>query len=145
MICIATRTGGLAARSVSTGYERWAVNLGAVRALAASAPIRVIAAGLASGSIELLDLETGARIASLDAHDGPVVALAFSIEGRHLTSVGRDGAVRLWDAVNARLVLTPLQHAGGAASLTSLADGRTVIAWDDGRVEILAGPCGDSP
>jgi hypothetical protein len=134
-ICIATRTGGLAARSVSTGYELWAEAVGAVRALAASVPIRVIAAGLASGSIELLDLETGTRIASLDAHAGPVVALAFSIEGRHLTSVGCDGAVHLWDAANARLVTTLLQHAGGTASLTALADGRTVIAWEDGRVE----------
>jgi WD40 repeat protein len=125
---------------MSTGSELWAAAVGAVRALAASAPTRVIAAGLASGSIELLDSETGARIASLDAHAGPVVALAFSIDGCHLTSVGCDGAVRLWDTPNARLVTTLLQHAGGAASLTSLADGRSVIAWNDGRVEILAVP-----
>ena len=81
-ICIATLAGGVITRSASTGGELWAVNIGAVRALAASTPVRVIAAGLASGSIEFLDLETGARIASLDAHRGPVVALAFSTEGR---------------------------------------------------------------
>ena len=142
-ICIATLAGGVITRSTSTGGELWAVNIGAVRALAASAPVRVIAAGLASGSIELLDLETGARIASLDAHRGPVVALAFSTEGRHLTSVGCDGYVRLWDAVNARLVTTLLHDEDGPASLTCLADGRIVIAWNDGRVEMVAGPSVD--
>jgi len=140
IICIATHTGVLAARSASTGGELWAVNVGVVRALAVSGPGRVIAAGLASGSITLLDLGTGAQIASLDAHHGPVVALACSREGRQLTSVGSDGAVRLWDAANTRLVTTLLQHEGGAASLTSLADGRTLIAWDDGRVEMVTGP-----
>ena len=139
IICIATRTGVLAARSASTGDELWAVNVGVVRALAVSGPGRVIAAGLASGSIMLLDLRTGARIASLDAHHGPVVALACSMEGRQLTSVGPDGAVRLWDAASARLVTTLLQREGRAASLTSLADGRTFVAWDDGRVEMVTG------
>ena len=68
------------------------------------------------------------------------MALAFSTEGRHLTSVGCDGYVRLWDAVNARLVTTLLHDEEGPASLTCLADGRIVIAWNDGRVEMVAGP-----
>jgi serine/threonine protein kinase len=142
-ISIATLAGGVITRSASTGGELWAVNIGAVRALAASAPVRVIAAGLASGSIEFLDLETGARIASLDAHRGPVVALAFSTEGRHLTSAGCDGDVRLWDAVNARLVATLFHDEESPASLTCLADGRTVIARNDGRIEMVAGPSVD--
>ena len=142
-ICTATRAGGLSARAASTGSELWAVSLAGVRALAANTPARVIAAGLASGSIELLDLKTGARIASLDAHRGPVVALAFGIDGRFLTSAGCDGAVRLWDAANASLVTTLVQRERGAASLTTLADGRIVVVWDDGHIEMLASPCVD--
>jgi len=54
------------------------VNVGVVRALAASTPGRFIAAGLASGAISLLDVNTGAQCAILDAHQVPVAALAFS-------------------------------------------------------------------
>jgi WD40 repeat protein len=108
--------------------------------LAASAPARFIAVGLASGLIELRDVTTGVRMASLDAHHGPVLALRFAMDCRHLTSVGSDGVVQLWDAASARLVTTLLQREGGAASLMSLADGRIVIAWDDGRVETLEIP-----
>ena len=137
-ICIATHSGAITAYSVSTGHKRWSVNTGVPRALAASARGRCIAVGLASGSIELLDVDTGVRTASIEGHEGPVTALAFCSNGRRLTSLGRDGALRLWDTATAHLVATLRSDAGSAASLTSLADGRIAIAWDDGRIELLA-------
>jgi WD40 domain-containing protein len=139
-ICVATDPRGLTARSAATGQDLWTVNVGSVRALAASASRQLVAAGLALGSIELLDSRTGASRASLNAHIGPVAAIAFSADGRHLTSVGC-GAVRLWDAATAQLVTTLVQHDGGAASLTLLADGRLAVAWADGRLAILTVPC----
>ena len=77
-ICAATRSDEVTARSASTGEERWCVKVGVVRALAASTPGRFIAAGLASGAISLLDVNTGAQCATLDRHQVPVAALAFS-------------------------------------------------------------------
>ncbi len=76
--------------------EQWSMKIPGVRALAVSTATQCVAAGLASGIIELLDLKTGARITSIDAHRGPIGALAFSADGRHLTSTGDDGAVRLF-------------------------------------------------
>jgi hypothetical protein len=76
--------------------ERWTVNLAGARALAVSVETQRVAAGLESGAIELLDLKTGAKIATIEAHQGPVDALAFSPDGRCLTSAGVDGAVRLF-------------------------------------------------
>lgn len=35
---------------------------------------------------------------------------------------------------------TMLQHDGGAASLTLLADGRLAVAWADGRLALLTVP-----
>ncbi len=141
-ICIATRSGSLIARSASSGEERWILPIDGVRALAASARTRCLAAGLASGSIELRDPDSGATIARFDAHQGPVVALAFSLDGRHLTSAGGDGAVRVWEVPAAQLLTTIFQRDGHVASLPSLADGHIVVAWDDGRIDVVAA-CGD--
>jgi WD40 repeat protein len=118
------------------------VNVEHICALAASASSRRVAVGLAFGSIELLDSRTGARRASLDAHLGAVAAIAFSADGRYMISVGGDGTVRLWNPATAQLVTMLLHHDGGAASLTLLADGRVAVAWADGRLAVLALPCG---
>ena len=140
-ICRVTDARGLAATSATTGQELWTVSVDRVCALAAHASARLVAVGLALGSIELLDSRTGARRASLDAHLGAVAAIAFSADGRHLLSVSGDGAVRLWNAETAQLETTLLQHDGGAASLTPLTDGRVAVAWADGRLAVLAVPC----
>jgi WD40 repeat protein len=140
ILCVATRDGRLMTRSTSTGDERWSTQLGAVRVLATSPSVRLVAAGLASGSIALLDLDTGSRIAALEAHGGPVAALAFSITGDHLASAGQDGEVRLWDAVTTHLLTTHQRRNCGAPSLTALPDSRLLVAWDDGQVETLPIP-----
>ena len=82
--------------AAASAVEQWSLTVPGVRALAVSTETQCVAAGLASGIIELLHLKTGARIMSIDAHRGPVGALAFSADGRHLTSCGDDGAVRLF-------------------------------------------------
>jgi tRNA A-37 threonylcarbamoyl transferase component Bud32 len=76
--------------------ELWSMKVPGARALAVSTEAQCVAAGLASGIIELRDLKTGARITSIDAHSGAIGALAFSADGRHLTSTADDGAVRLF-------------------------------------------------
>jgi tRNA A-37 threonylcarbamoyl transferase component Bud32 len=67
-------------------------------------------------------------------------ALAHTPDGRHLVSGGADGAVRLWDVNDGRLVATLLQRECGVAAVTALADGRLAIAWDDGRLETVNPP-----
>jgi WD40 repeat protein len=44
------------------------------------------------------DIETGERLALLEGHQGPVVALAWSPDGRWIGTASLDNTARLWDA-----------------------------------------------
>ena len=59
----------------------------------------VAAAGV-DRSIRLWEVRAdgGRVVRSTFAHEGPVTALAFTPDGRHLVSVGEDGVLKLWDA-----------------------------------------------
>jgi len=129
--------GRLEARSMSTADVRWTVTVEGGTALALSTPGKRLAAGLASGSIDLLDAATGSRIAALAGECGSIVALAFSANGHHLTSVSSDGAVHYWEISTAQLLTRLAKREGHVASLTLLADNRIAAAWDDGRVDVI--------
>ncbi len=77
---------------VSVGFEPWPVRVHGVRALAASPDGRFVAVGLASGSIELREADTGTPIASFERDHGSVTALAFAADGR-LVAAWDDGSV----------------------------------------------------
>lgn len=49
----------------------------------------------AKGGVEFWDVETGERIKAVGGHDGPVVALAFSPDGKTLASGSHDQTVKL--------------------------------------------------
>jgi tRNA A-37 threonylcarbamoyl transferase component Bud32 len=135
-ICVVMRSGELIARSASDGATLWSVTCGDVRALAVS-PAGPIAAGLSDGAIEIIDSASGRQRAVIHAHTAPVVSLAFSGDGSQLVSAGADGAVRLWNAIDAVLIATVTVRAGAVAALQPV-PGRVVVAWDDGLVEAVA-------
>ena len=135
-LCVATHSGRITATCASTGEPRWTAKLEGVRTLAASVPARSIAAGLASGFIELLELDTGLRIASLDARRGPVAALAFSADAFDIRGRGR----RVW---NGSRPASSTFRTGRRTVGDAVADGRTLLVWHDGRVHMLAGPADD--
>ena len=57
----------------------------------------ILVSGLSSGAIQLWDVTTGDRIATLDGHTQEVGTLAFSSDGKTLVSTAADGTTLLWD------------------------------------------------
>jgi WD40 repeat protein len=93
--------------------------------------------GTYDGSVGVIDVATGERIASgAPLHQGPVAWVAFSPAGETLASVGFDGQVVLSDAATA----TPqARFQPGPPNLGSVMEyaenGRTIIvAYEDGSV-----------
>ena len=57
----------------------------------------ILVSGLARGAIQLWDVPTGDRIATLNGHTRKVGTLAFSSDGKTLVSTAADGTILLWD------------------------------------------------
>ncbi len=89
---------------------------------------RLLAAGTLSSPVDLREVLTGDRVATLDVRSGgpcdEVWALAFSPDGRTLATGGRmDYSILLWD-------LTGLADAGRSAP-TRLTAEEAVVCWGD--------------
>jgi WD40 repeat protein len=70
-------------------------------------------------------------------HSQPVLALAFSPDGRRLASAAKDSAVRLWDVESGEPTALLSEHSSwvhdvvfGAAGRWLVAAGDTAIVWD---------------
>ena len=108
-----------------------------VTAVATSPDGRLLATGLAVGSVLVDDLETGERLTESAHHAGSILATAISPDGRFVAAGSEDGAVQLWEIATPGEPRWFLGHEGQVAKLLFTPDGqRLITASDDGTVRI---------
>jgi WD40 repeat protein len=80
------------------------------------------------GEIELWNVETGKRTASLRGHEKGTWSVAFSPDRRTVAAGGADGKVRLWDVETGKLTKTLEGHEAQVYSVAFSPDGRTLAS-----------------
>jgi WD40 repeat protein len=91
----------------------------------------------ANGKAEVWEVPSGRRVAVLLGHTGPVLAVAFSADGKLLATAGFDGTTRLWDSSNWRGLAVLHGHEGPVLSVTLGKVGRVVATTGaDGTTRI---------
>src|SRR5262249_19813317 len=85
-----------------------------------------LATGAWDGTVNLRDAETGALALTIFAHDGYVLSLAFSSDGRTLATTSEDRSVRLWEIPSGRRVSTFHGHTDFVQAVGFRPDGREV-------------------
>ena len=103
----------------------------------------VIALGLDSGGIMVLDATTGNQVAVLSGHTGLVKSVAFSPDGILLVSGGNDRTARLWDMQTGEVIKTfchdtqvlSVSVSVDCTIVASGTEGGVVHLWDIKRAE----------
>jgi WD40 repeat protein len=90
---------------------------------------------------QIVDLSVLGQAVPLDvSHDGPVMALAASPDGKTLASAGFDRVIRLWDPETKKVRKTLLGHRGGVLALGFSPDGKTLASASADRTVRLWDP-----
>ena len=108
-----------------------------VTAVATSPDGRLLATGLAVGSVLVDDLKTGTRLTESAHHAGSILTTAISPDGRFVASGSEDGAVQLWEIATRGQPRWFRGHEGRVVKLLFTPDSqRLITAGDDGTVRI---------
>ncbi|MBN1964901.1 MAG: TIR domain-containing protein [Anaerolineae bacterium] len=97
---------------------------------------------VASGRVEVEDAASGDVLLTLNGHDGPVYAAAWSSDRALLATASDDGTARIWDAASGAELLSLSGHDGAVDAVAWLPnpDGkrplRVVTGGDDGTARI---------
>ncbi|MBV8573590.1 MAG: protein kinase, partial [Acetobacteraceae bacterium] len=81
-------------------------------------------------AIKVCDARTGAAIGTLRGHEGPVLALAYSPDGKRLASGSADKTVRIWDVAAVRGIAVLRGHDQPVDRLSYSPDGQRICSLD---------------
>ena len=88
----------------------------------------IIAVGLSSGEITILNAITGSQVAILSGHIACVRSLTFSLDGVLLASGGDDKTVKLWDVQTGGIIKTFYGHTHWVLSVSISPDCTTIAS-----------------
>jgi WD40 repeat protein len=110
---------------------------GHVTCLATSLDGRVLATGVAYGTVYLQDCGTGSRLSVLTGHTDRVRSIAFSADGARVLTASLDGTARLWDAGSGEQIRLFSGHESGVELAIFGPDGRRIVtSATDGTIRI---------
>ena len=157
--------GVLTAREVGSFQELARLGRGFLTGLAVNPDGTLLAAGSGIG-VWLYDTATMEPITLLEGHTAPVMNVAWSPDGRFLTSAGQDLQVKIWDIEAGREIRTLEGHQDMVTTVAWSSDGRflasggfdsLVIIWDtengqmvntlnghEGAIRMVSWPHGNS-
>jgi WD40 repeat protein len=87
--------------------------------------------------VYIWDLQTGERLAVLEGHEGDVVRVAFSPDGKQIVTGGRDQQALLWDAATGKTLALFTGHSGAVTHVAFSPTGTQVATGsEDGTIRI---------
>jgi len=78
--------------------------------------------------IKLYQFATGQELVALEGHEGLILCLAFTPEGKRIVSGSRDGTVRLWDVASGQVLATLMGNIGYVHCLAISPNGKILAA-----------------
>lgn len=137
----------LASWSTAGTLSAWNVNTGtrivqhgatsAARSISIHTSARVLAAGLADGTVLVAFLDNEPFLHVLEGHKGDVVGVSFNDTGTRLVTSSSDGTVRLWDTSTGEELLILASHDERISFAEFSVDGTRIIAGaHDGTIWI---------
>jgi WD40 repeat protein len=115
----------------------------AVYAMDVSNNDRMISIGSEDGLIQLIDVETTHVLHRLTGHNRTIQSVAFSKDGKMLTSFSADGTIRIWNVEEGREQYT-LSYGVPIASGRLIANGTAIVSGYSGTATIIELPSGKS-
>lgn len=103
-------------------------NIRDVTAAVLSTDRHLAALGRHDGAIEILEINTGKRLAKFKAHEDAVLSISFSPHGDKIMSGGRDRSVKVWDAGTQQSLGVSFEHRGSVCAITMSHDGKTMAS-----------------
>jgi WD40 repeat protein len=99
---------------------------------------KLASVGCNDSSFRLWDVDSAKELFNgKEAHDGYVVGVAFSPDGKQLLTSARDSLVKLWDVDSGKLLTTYKGLSGDAETVAWSADGKRFLASDGNTVHVF--------